>query len=69
MSLSRTETAWGAFYRRLAYRVGKPKAITATARTIAPGCCNASASVPPTWVLRLSTWRPARSPRGGCPEN
>jgi transposase len=35
MSLGRTETALGAFYRRLAYRVGKAKAITATARTLA----------------------------------
>jgi transposase len=31
MSLGRTETALGAFYRRLAFRVGKAKAITATA--------------------------------------
>ena len=35
MSLGRTETAPGAFYRRLAYRVGKAKAITATARKLA----------------------------------
>jgi transposase len=35
MSLGRTETALGAFYRRLAYRVGKAKAITATARKLA----------------------------------
>ena len=35
MSLSRTETALGAFYRRVAYRVGKAKAITATARKLA----------------------------------
>ena len=35
MSLERTPTASGAFYRRLAYRVGKPKAITATARKLA----------------------------------
>lgn len=35
MSLGRTETALGAFYRRLAYRVGKAKAITATARQLA----------------------------------
>lgn len=35
MSLSRTQTALGAFYRRLAYRVGKAKAITATARKLA----------------------------------
>jgi hypothetical protein len=34
MSLGRTETALGAFYRRLAYRVGKAKAITATARKL-----------------------------------
>ena len=32
MNLGRTDTALGAFYRRLAYRVGKAKAITATAR-------------------------------------
>jgi transposase len=35
MSLGRTPTALGAYYRRLAYRVGKPKAITATARKLA----------------------------------
>jgi transposase len=37
MSLTRTRTALGAFYRRLALRIGKPKAITATAGTRAPG--------------------------------
>jgi len=35
MSLTRTRTALGAFYRRLAVRIGKPKAITATARKLA----------------------------------
>ena len=35
MSLSRTETALGAFYRRLAARIGKPQAVTATARKLA----------------------------------
>jgi len=35
MSLGRTDTALGAFYRRLAFRVGKAKAITATARKLA----------------------------------
>jgi len=35
MSVGRTPTALGAFYRRVAYRIGKPKAITATARKIA----------------------------------
>jgi transposase len=35
MSLSRTATALGAFYRRLAARIGKAKAITATARKLA----------------------------------
>jgi transposase len=35
MSLTRTSTALGAFYRRLAARVGKAKAITATARKLA----------------------------------
>ena len=35
MSLSRTQTALGAFYRRLAARIGKPHAVTATARKLA----------------------------------
>jgi transposase len=35
MSVGRTQTALGAFYRRLAFRVGKAKAITATARKLA----------------------------------
>lgn len=35
MSVGRTDSALGAFYRRLAYRVGKAKAITATARKLA----------------------------------
>ena len=35
MSLSRTQTALGAFYRRVAARIGKPQAITATARKLA----------------------------------
>jgi transposase len=35
MSLGRTATALGAFYRRLAARIGKAKAITATARKLA----------------------------------
>ena len=35
MSLGRTQTALGAFYRRLAARIGKAKAVTATARKLA----------------------------------
>ena len=35
MSLGRTQTALGAFYRRLAARLDKPQAITATARKLA----------------------------------
>ncbi len=35
MSLGRAQTALGAFYRRLAARIGKPQAITATARKLA----------------------------------
>lgn len=35
MGLSRTQTALGAFYRRLAGRIGKPQAVTATARKLA----------------------------------
>jgi transposase len=34
-ALNRTQTALGAFYRRLAARIGKPQAITATARKLA----------------------------------
>ena len=34
-SLGRTQTALGAFFRRLAFRVGKAKAITTTARKLA----------------------------------
>lgn len=35
MVVGRTATALGAYYRRIAYRIGKPKAITATARKLA----------------------------------
>lgn len=35
MTLGRTQTALGAFYRRLAMRKGKPHAVTATARKLA----------------------------------
>jgi hypothetical protein len=35
MSVGKTSTALGAFYRRLGFRVGKAKAITATARKLA----------------------------------
>ena len=35
MSAGKTSTALGAFYHRLAYRIGKAKAITATARKLA----------------------------------
>jgi hypothetical protein len=35
MVAGRTATALGANYHRIAYRVGKPKAITATARKLA----------------------------------
>jgi transposase len=35
MIVGRTSTALGAYYRRIAYRIGKPKAITATARKLA----------------------------------
>ena len=35
LTLGRTQTALGAFYRRLAFRIGKAKAIVATARKIA----------------------------------
>jgi transposase len=35
MSVGKTSTALGAYYRRIAYRIGKAKAITATARKLA----------------------------------
>jgi transposase len=35
VNIGRTQTALGAFYRRLAARVGKAKAVTATARKLA----------------------------------
>ena len=35
MTVGRTDTALGAFYRRLSARAGKSKAVTATARKIA----------------------------------
>jgi hypothetical protein len=35
VAVGKTQTALGAFYRRLAYRIGKAKAITATARKLA----------------------------------
>ncbi len=35
LNLGRTQTALGAFYRRVAFRIGKAKAVTATARKLA----------------------------------
>jgi uncharacterized membrane protein len=35
VNIGRTQTALGAFYRRLAVRTGKAKAVTATARKLA----------------------------------
>src|SRR2546428_12036889 len=35
VNVGRTDTALGAFYRRLAARIGKAKAVTATARKLA----------------------------------
>ena len=35
VTVGRTDTAFGAFYRRLSARIGKAKAVTATARKIA----------------------------------
>src|SRR5580700_12138640 len=40
VTVGRTQTALGAFYRRLSARVGKAKAVTATARKIATLFCN-----------------------------
>ena len=35
MNLDRSQTGLGAFYRRVAFRAGKAKAVTATARKLA----------------------------------
>ncbi len=35
VNVSKTDTALGAYYRRLGYRIGKAKAVTATARKLA----------------------------------
>ncbi|WP_245299534.1 hypothetical protein [Mesorhizobium sp. WSM3873] len=43
-AVGRTQTALGAFYRRLASRIGKAKAVTATARKIAVLIYNPSPS-------------------------
>jgi transposase len=47
-TVGRTDTALGAFYRRLSARIGKAKAITATARKIAVLCRVASGKMLPT---------------------
>ena len=39
-TIGRSATALGAFYRRLSSRIGKQKAVTATARKIAVLFCN-----------------------------
>ena len=41
VTVGRTDTALGAFYRRLSARIGKAKAVTATARKIAVPFYNA----------------------------
>jgi hypothetical protein len=40
VNVDNTESALGAFYRRVATRVGKAKAVTATARKLATLFCN-----------------------------
>jgi len=68
MSLGRTETALGALYRRLAYRVGKAKAITATALSeVGPVLPAETELTRPTplccsWTSRPRLGAPLRSP-------
>lgn len=47
MAVGKTDTALGAFYRRLSARIGKAKAITATARKIAERVYVVLATGPP----------------------
>jgi len=60
VSVSRTTTALGAFFRRLAARIGKAKAVTATARKIAV-----------VFYKHAAAWQgyvdPARTTRGALP--
>ena len=52
VNVGKTSTALGAFYRRLAARIGKAKAVTATARKIAVLFYNTAA-----WVCVQRSWR------------
>ena len=75
MTLGRTQTALGAFYRRLAFRIGKAKAVTATARKLAilvyrtlkdrlvyvdPGAAAYDAHIAPSRPPAPATRRPSR---------
>jgi hypothetical protein len=71
MSLGRTSTALGAFYRRLAVRIGKAKAITATARKLAllvyRALCGKLAYHDPAPPLTYSIARASSSPCVNAP--
>ena len=62
LSVVRGQTALGAFYRRLAVRVGKPKAITATARKIA---ILVYRTLNGTLTYRDLRWTPSFGPKSG----
>ena len=61
MTIGRTDTALGAFYRRLSARVGKAKAVTATARKIAVFSTMRSATA---WTTSIQVPPPTRSDIG-----
>ena len=66
-SLGRTQTALGAFYRRLAARTGKPQAVTATARKLASWCTACSEATSSIAILSRGTTRSnARGTSDSC---
>ena len=69
VTVGRTDTALGAFYRRLAARIGKAKAVTATARKIAVLFYNAVHHgmdyVHLARIVTISTWIEARCSHQG----
>jgi hypothetical protein len=72
ISVGRTDTALGAFYRRLAARIGKAKAVTATARKIAVLFYNAlrygmEYIDPVPWPMRPATVSGSSTTYNGAP--
>ena len=62
MGLVRGQTALGAFYRRLAVRIGKPKALTATARKLPSSSTAPSPGASSIGTPALTSITPANAP-------